>query len=158
MIGDKITNVVIEFFSSANLYQLINRTTVTLVPKVTNPSKITEYRPILCCTLLYKIISKVITSTLQSVMDDLVDRNQSAFVPGRLINKNIILSHELVKGYSRKGLYPRCMLKVDIKKAYDSIEYDYMEQVLTSLQIPGKFIQWITRCLRSVSYAIIING
>lgn len=122
MVGDRIIDTVMEFFSSDNLYQPINCTTVTLVPKVTNPSRITVFRPISCCTLLYKIISNLITNRLQGIMDDLVDRNQSAFVPGRLINDNIILSHELVNGYDRKGLSPKCMLKVDMKKAYDSIE------------------------------------
>nr|XP_009623102.1 uncharacterized protein LOC104114380 [Nicotiana tomentosiformis] len=113
MVGDKITDAVMEFFSRDNMYQPINCTIVTLVPK--------------------------------GVMDDIVDRSQSSFVPRRLINDNIIMSHELVKGYGRKGLSPRYVLKVDMKKAYDSIEWDYMEQVLKSLQLPGKFVHWIIR-------------
>lgn len=74
-------------------------------------------------------------------MDDLVDLNQPAFVLARLINDYIIMSHEFIKGYGLKGLSPRYMLKVDMKKAYDSIEWDYIEQVLMSLQIPGRFVQ-----------------
>lgn len=56
-------------------------------------------------------------------MDGIVDNSQSAFVPGRLITDNIILSHELVKGYGRRGLSPRCMLKLDMQKAYDYVEW-----------------------------------
>lgn len=52
----------------------------------------------------------------------LVDNCQPAFVPGRFITGNIIMSHELVKGYGRK-ISPRCMMKVDMRKAYDSIEW-----------------------------------
>lgn len=127
VIGDMITDVVMEFFSSSTIYQPINCTTVTLVPKVKNTSKITKYRPISCCTLLYKLISKVLTNRLQGVMDWLMDKSHSNFVPSRLINDNIILRHELVKGYGRKGIYPRCMVKVAMTKAYESIEWSYLE-------------------------------
>ncbi|XP_019237786.1 PREDICTED: uncharacterized protein LOC109217943 [Nicotiana attenuata] len=102
-IGDTITDAVMEFFSSSTMYQPINCTTVTFVPKV-------------------------ITNRLQGVMDGLVDKSQSAFVPRRLINDNIIFSHELVKGYGLKGISLRCMMKMDMKKAYDLVEWGYLEQ------------------------------
>lgn len=68
---------------------------------------------------------------MQNVIDSLVHKGKSAFEPGRLINDNIILSTELVKGYERKGVSPRCMLKDDMRKAYDSVK-----QVLIQLKFP----------------------
>ncbi|XP_060200313.1 uncharacterized protein LOC132628555 [Lycium barbarum] len=91
-------------------------------------------------------------------MDGLIDRSQSAFVPGRLINDNIILSNELVKGYGRKNVSPRCMLKVDMKKAYDSIEWAYLKQILVHFQFLDRFVEWIYQCISTVSYSILING
>lgn len=71
---------------------------------------------------------------------------------------NILLSHEMVKGYGRKGVSPRCMMKIDMQKGYDSIEWPFVEQVMRSLNFPTKFIKWIMECLKTVSYSIVING
>ncbi|KAF3645514.1 hypothetical protein FXO38_19607 [Capsicum annuum] len=158
IVGEEITDAVLEFFNSGRMYKAINYTTVTLVPKTARPYRITEYTPISCYTLLYKIIAKILTNRLQGVMNDLVDQSQSAFVPGRLINDNIILRNELVKGYGRKQISPRCMLKIDMKKAYDSVEWGYLRQVLELLQFPQKFVEWIYQCISTVLYSILLNG
>lgn len=110
IVGEDITQAVMEFFEIAHMYRPANYTAITLVPKVRNPANVKEYRPISCCTVLYKVISKVLTKRLQGVMDTLIDNTHSAFVLGRVITDNIILSHELVKGYGRKGVSPRCMM------------------------------------------------
>lgn len=91
-------------------------------------------------------------------MTILVDNSQAVFVPGRVITDNILLSHELVKGYGRKGIFPRCMLKVDMQKACDSIEWDFLEQILESMNIPATFIAWVMVCIKFVSYSILINA
>ncbi|XP_070026553.1 secreted RxLR effector protein 78-like [Nicotiana sylvestris] len=91
-------------------------------------------------------------------MDTLIDNTQSAFVSGRVITDNIILSHKLVKGYGRKGVSPRCMMKLDMQKAYDSIEWPFMEQVLNSLAFPDQFVIWIMACMETVTYTVMING
>lgn len=79
-------------------------------------------------------------------------------VPSKVISDNIVLSHELVKGYNRMNVSPRCMLKIDIQKAYDSVEWAYMDQILISFHSPDHFVKWIMCCLKIVSYSILTNG
>ncbi|XP_019237159.1 PREDICTED: uncharacterized protein LOC109217376 [Nicotiana attenuata] len=81
-----------------------------------------------------------ITLVPKEILPEVIDSCQTVFVPGRVITDNIIMSHELIKGYGRKNTSPRCMLKIDMQKAYDSVEWVYVEQVMRQLGIPGKYI------------------
>ncbi|XP_075087762.1 secreted RxLR effector protein 78-like [Nicotiana tabacum] len=108
--------------------------------------------------MLYKLIAKVLDGRLQKVMSYIILEAQSGFIPGRRIDDNIILAHELVKSYMRKYISPGCMIKVDLQKAYDSVEWVYLEQVLEGLAFPDKFIKWVMACVRIVNYTILLNG
>ncbi|GJU49343.1 RNA-directed DNA polymerase, eukaryota, reverse transcriptase zinc-binding domain protein [Tanacetum coccineum] len=82
--------VVKEFFSSGKMLGELNTTLISLVPKCNNPIKVTDYRPIACCNVVYKCISKVISNRLKMVHNGVIDPNQSAFIEGRQISDNII--------------------------------------------------------------------
>nr|XP_009623283.1 uncharacterized protein LOC104114523 [Nicotiana tomentosiformis] len=158
ILGEEVIAAVIEFFESAYMCKAINCRTITLILEVQNPTNIKEFKPISCSTVLYKMISKVLTTRLHDVMAELIDNCQATVVPGRLITDNIIMSHELVKGYGRKNISPRCMLKIDMQKAYDSVEWVYIEQVMRLLSFPEVFVKLIMACTRTVSYSVLIIG
>lgn len=138
---DEITEAILHFFKTNWMYKTINCTTITLVPKVQHPTSIKEFHPISCCMFLYKLVSIILTTRLQRVIDVVIDPGQAGFVLDRVITDNILLSHELAKGYTRKGISPRYMFKIDIQKAHDSIEWSFLEQILISLNFPTVFVR-----------------
>ncbi|XP_075086069.1 uncharacterized protein LOC142168813 [Nicotiana tabacum] len=138
---------------------VVNRLTWCIVKnEVPNPDTVKDYRPIACCTVLYKIITKIINSRLQKVMAYIISNAQAWFIPERKIADNIILAHELIKNYGRKDISLRCMIKVDLQKAYDSLELIYLEQVMEGMRFPEKFIKWVMNCIKIVNYSILLNG
>ncbi|GKA20014.1 RNA-directed DNA polymerase, eukaryota, reverse transcriptase zinc-binding domain protein [Tanacetum coccineum] len=89
IVGEDVCKSVKEFFVIRKLLSKINSTMITLVPKIQSPDKVTDFRPIACCNVLYKYISKIITKRKKKFLGNLVDKNQSAFVPNRHIQDNI---------------------------------------------------------------------
>lgn len=92
------------------------------------------------------------------VVDTLLSPAQSGFLEGRSILDNVVLAYELVKGYSQKGVSARCTIKVDIRKAYDSIEWPFLRMVLLEFGLPAKMVNLIMECVTTVQYGILING
>ena len=158
IIKKDVIEAVKSFFTTGKLFKPFNCTLVSLIPKVQSPKTVKEYRPIACCTVLYKIISKVITRRMHDVIHDVICESQAGFIPGRKIADNIIRVQELVKTYTRKNISPRSMLNNDLQKAYDSVEWPFLEKVIVGLGFPEMFIQWVIHCVKTVNYTIVVNG
>ncbi|XP_062112816.1 uncharacterized protein LOC133823971 [Humulus lupulus] len=158
VIGKEVATAVLEFFDIGCIPKALNKTILTLIPKVSQPSNASEYRPIACCNTLYKCISKMLCNRLTSILPKLVNQNQGAFVKNRSLAHNVLILQDLLKGYNRKRSSPRCLMKIDLSKAYDSIDWEFLENLLNAYKFPGRFIKWILICLRGSSYCILMNG
>ncbi|GJR02332.1 RNA-directed DNA polymerase, eukaryota, reverse transcriptase zinc-binding domain protein [Tanacetum coccineum] len=130
VIGSDVCNAVREFFRNGRMLGEVNATLISLIPKVQTPSKVTDFRPIACCNVFYKCISKALTNRIKPVLSKLVSSNQSAFIPGRSIQDNILLTQEVMKGYNRKGGPKRVAFKIDLQKAYDTISWSFLKKTL----------------------------
>ena len=107
IVGKEITIAIHNFFYRSRLPRELNHTLVCVLPKTQNASSVNEFRPISCCTVLYKYISKVIVDRIKPFLDGLVSRTQSAFISGRRIVDNILMAHELVVGHHLNSGPPR---------------------------------------------------
>ncbi|XP_074319503.1 uncharacterized protein LOC141656489 [Silene latifolia] len=158
VIGDEVCAAIINFFDSGQLLSQVNATVITLIPKNDRPTSVVHYRPISCCNVLYKVISKILCARLALVLPDIISKNQVAFVKGRSILENILICQDLVRMYNRRAASPRCMFKLDLQKAYDSIEWGFLEQMLAALNFPEQFRHLIMQCVTTPSYTLNLNG
>ena len=117
-----------------------------------------DYRPISCCNVLYKIISKIIARRLKSVLPKCITLNQSAFIKERLLMENVLLATELVKDYHKEDISTRCAMQIDISKAFDSVQWSFLLNTLEAMGLPKKFIGWISTCITSASFSVQVNG
>lgn len=127
--GRDVTMAVQHFFTSGRLLYEINSTFICLIPKMVE-AKFSEFRPISLCNLLHKFITNILSNHLQGVMNFLVRENQTTFIKGRAILKNILLCHEVVHSFELKKHPSSVILKIDLRKAYDSVSWGFIHMTL----------------------------
>ena len=155
-----ILNMVKAFFYSGFLLKSLNHTFLTLIPKITTPELVTQFRPISLCSVTYKIVAKIMVNRLKPFMDGLITPFQNAFIQGRLITDNIILAREIFEFLKRKhkGKWGFGALKLDMNKAYDRVSWNFLTAVLKTMGFSDKWLKWISQCVTTVTYSILING
>ncbi|KAG6780113.1 hypothetical protein POTOM_012965 [Populus tomentosa] len=136
IIGAEFLAAIKYFFDHTTLPRCVNATRIALVPKVENPTCMDDYRPISCCNVMYKCISKIMVARLKTILPEVIGPSQSAFVPGRQISDNILLTQELMHNYHLNRGPARCALKVDLRKAFDTISWPYILMGLKAIGIP----------------------
>ena len=134
--GNMVCQVIQEFFRNRELPSFYGETKLVMLPKISNPEKATDFRPISCCNVIYKTITKLICSRLKEVLPTIINEGQGAFVQGRELSFNVLLCQDLTRGYNRKFLPPSCIMKVDLHKAFDSCTGLFLRNGLRLLNSP----------------------
>ncbi|GJY53712.1 non-LTR retroelement reverse transcriptase-like protein [Tanacetum coccineum] len=135
----------------------INSTILALIPKKKGAKTMKDYRPISCCNVVYKIISKILANRLKVLLPKFITPNQSAFVKDRLLMENLLLATEIINDYHKEDITARCAMKIDISKAFDSVQWPFLLNVLKALDMPDKYIHWINLCISSASFSVQID-
>ncbi|XP_011070178.1 uncharacterized protein LOC105155892 [Sesamum indicum] len=97
VVGDQVCRAILNLFRSGRMLRQLNYTIIVLVPKSDHSTSVADYRPILCCNIIYKTITKIISDRLTLALEHLIDRCQTAFVGGRNIRDSIFLAQEMVR-------------------------------------------------------------
>jgi hypothetical protein len=138
----------------------VNDTVIVLIPKNQNAKSLRDFRPISLCNVIYKVVSKCMVNRLRPLLDDIISPTQTAFIPGRLITDNAVIAfeciHAIQKNKDNKGRY--CAYKLDIAKAYDRVDWNYLEGTLRKLGFTEIWIKWVMSCVKSVNYTVRLNG
>ncbi|KAK6146582.1 hypothetical protein DH2020_020451 [Rehmannia glutinosa] len=160
IVGNDVTNTVLNFLNNLDISHISNFTHIVLIPKLKKADILTQFRPISLCNVVYKLASKCIANRIQYFLPDIISESQSAFIPGRLITDNILLAYEThhfmrSKTSSSRGLMS---VKLDMSKAFDRVEWPFLLAVLKALGFDDAVIHLIHLCISSTAFSFLLNG
>ncbi|XP_057965487.1 uncharacterized protein LOC131156053 [Malania oleifera] len=95
---------------------------------------------------------------IKPCLEDIVSHAQSAFVKQRSMIENIYLVQEIVRKYARNRVSPRCLLQIDLKKAYDSMSWKFIKETLEQLKFPRTMVKWVMQCVSTPTFSLFVNG
>lgn len=135
----------------------INGAQVVLIPKSEVASKPNDFRPISLIHSFAKLFTKVLTIRLSTYIDDLIALAQSAFIKKRCIQDNFIYVRGLARYYHRTKT-PACLIKLDISKAFDTVSWEFLLELLTKRGFSIRWTDWLVALLRTSSSVVMLNG
>ena len=160
LVGNYVTKTVLDFLNHGISPLDFNETHVVLIPKIENPRKITQLRPISLSNVVSKLASKVLANRLKQLLPHIISENQSDFISEHLITDNVLVTFETMHHINQKksGKVGEMVVKLDMSKTYDRVEWGCLEKIMLKMGFHVKWINIMMSCVRSVSYSIRING
>jgi hypothetical protein len=159
IIKHTVLPVVWNFFNHNQLLREQNHTFLALILKKMGASTVQHFRPICLCNIIYKIISKQLANRLKPLFSNFIYPLQTAFVPNRLIQDNSILAHEMLHILkSKRGRGGLMAINIDMEKAFDKIEWNFLLAILQKLGFHPIWTNWVRLCISITSFYILLNG
>ena len=157
-IKDHIMEAFKAAFSNGLLSITQRRGQICLLPKKSkDPLRIKNWRPISLLNQDYKLLAKTIASRIKSVLTKIIDPDQTGFIKGRYIGENIIRTLDLL-AFAEKENIPGLLISIDFEKAFDCLEWKFIEKALISFNFPDSIRKWIKILYTDISSCISNNG
>jgi hypothetical protein len=158
--GEEVTTVVLPVLRREDSPVVINDTMIVLIPKVANAEELGQYIPISLCYVIYKIASKAVANRLEGILPQIISGEQSVFVPTHWIIDNIISAYKCLHFTKQKKPQELrcCALKLDMRKAYDRVEWNYLRAVTLRLGFHQLWVEAVIQLVSTVSFSVLFNG
>nr|GEX60891.1 RNA-directed DNA polymerase, eukaryota, reverse transcriptase zinc-binding domain protein [Tanacetum cinerariifolium] len=157
IVGPDFSTAVEWFFEHGDFAIGCNSSFVALIPKVLDQKVVSDYRPISLIGSIYKVVTKILATWLSLVISDLISDVQTAFLPNRQILDGPFIINEIL-AWCKLKKQQAIIFKVDFAKAYDSIRWDFLDDVLISFGFRSKWRSWIRGSLSLGKASILVNG
>jgi mannosylglycoprotein endo-beta-mannosidase len=150
---------VIDLFGNlhAENFHWLNSANIALLPKKDGAEEISDFRPISLIHGIAKIISKMLALRLGPFMNELVSNAQSAFIKKRSIHDNFLYVKNLATRFN-KAKIPTLLFKLDIRKAFDSVSWEYILDLLQRRGFPTRFRNWLAALFSTATSRVLLNG
>jgi hypothetical protein len=155
--GEVMVAILKLYVGDGRTFERLNRALITLIPKKQDAEEVGDFRPISLVHSFAKLFSKLIANRLRPKMESLVSKNQSAFIKGRNLHNNFLLVRQLAsKINTRKE--PGVLVKLVLARAFDSLSWAVLFEVLQQLGFPARVLRWIAIVLRTATTRVFVNG
>ncbi|GKC44027.1 putative RNA-directed DNA polymerase, partial [Tanacetum coccineum] len=134
-----------------------NPSFTVLIPKKKDPLGFSDFHPISLNGCVYKVISKILATRLAKVINSIIGPNQSAFIEGRKILDGCLIANEVIRMVTFEK-HKLLIFKVDFEKAFDSVNWNFLTDVMRKMGFRAKWRNWISSCLSSATILVMING
>ena len=138
-------------------FSRLNEAYITLLPKKEGAVEVGDFRPISLLHSVAKIVSKAMALRLAAPLPFLVNSNQSAFVKGRSIQDNFFMVQHSIRSLHRRRV-SAIMLKVDVAKAFDSVAWPFLLEVLRHRGFGPRWISRLVTLFSTANTRVLING
>lgn len=159
IVGCSVTNFVNEALATGKVPVVFLEAFISLIPKKESSKFASDFRPITLLDVVFKILSKVLVNRLRPLMDNIIGPFKNSFFLGRSTVDNTVLTQEIIHSMNRKrGKKGFMVLKLDLHKAYDSLDWDFLDATQTSKGFPRRLIDLIMFSLKESRISIHWNG